>query len=80
MTDETESNISTITPEVPQKTPKMPKKALKTSVFLIVNSQYPIVEPFTNQRFNPGVTTETSEITQWLQYQIDAGLMEVVQC
>ena len=53
-----------------------PKKNLKTSVFLTVVSQFPLVEPFTHQRFNPGIATETSEVTPWLQMQIDAGLME----
>jgi len=52
-----------------------PKKNLKTSVFLTVTSQYPLVEPFTHQTFRPGVQTETSEVTPWLQMQIDAGLM-----
>jgi hypothetical protein len=56
-----------------------PKKHLKSSVFLVVTSTYPVVEPFTQQRFEVGVPTETPEITQWLQYQIDAGLMEVTE-
>ena len=58
---------------------KPAKKALKTSVFLLVKSEHPLVEPFTYQRFEPGVPTETSEITQWLQMQIAAGLMEEVK-
>ena len=57
-------------------TAKLPKKNLKTSVFLTVVSEHPLVEPFTHQRFEPSITTETSEITPWLQMQITAGLIK----
>jgi hypothetical protein len=58
---------------------KLPRKNLKTSVFLMVVSEHPLVEPFTHQRFDPGVSTETSEITPWLQMQIIAGLIKEVK-
>jgi hypothetical protein len=58
---------------------KLPRKNLKTSVFLMVVSEHPLVEPFTHQRFEPSVSTETSEITPWLQMQITAGLIKEIK-
>jgi len=52
-----------------------PPKNLKTSVFIQLNGEYALAEPFTGQRFTPGVPVEVSEVTSWIQSQIDAGLM-----
>jgi len=57
----------------------VPKKILKQSVFLVLQGPHPLSEPYTHQRFNPGAHTEVSEITPWLQFQIDAGLFEVIE-
>lgn len=55
------------------------KKNLKSSVIVVLNGEYPLAEPFTHQRFLPGIETETPEITPWLQAQIDVGLFSEVK-
>jgi hypothetical protein len=55
------------------------KKALKNSTFVILKGEFPLAEHFTHQRFTPGQQAEVSEITPWIQAQIDAGLMEEVK-
>lgn len=56
-----------------------PKKNLKSSVIVVLNGEYPLAEPFTHQRFEPGIPTETPEITPWIQAQLDVGLFSEVQ-
>lgn len=44
-------------------------------------SEYPLAEPTTSQRFSPGedVTLIGGDITAWVQLQVDAGLMVLVE-
>lgn len=53
---------------------KTPPKVLKNSTFVRSNGEYMLSEPRTGQAFNPGVIVEVSEITEWIQGNIDVGL------
>lgn len=79
--DVTNEPVKEVTEEVKnpvvKPTRSTPQKNLKTSVFITVVTPYTLCEPFTHQIFRSGIPTETSEVTPWLQAQIDAGLMEV---
>lgn len=44
---------------------------------LIVVTTCDLYEPYLNIRFPQGVLTPVEEITNWMQCQIDAGLMSV---
>lgn len=66
------------TEEKPVEAPvKKVSKPVDTRAKLKAN--VPLFEPFLNIRFNPNAVVEVAEITNWMQCQIDAGLLNVVK-
>ncbi len=69
----------TATAKAPAKSKaKAPEKAAEAPVQLKVRAKVPLFEPYLHIRFNPTVEVPVQEITSWMQCQIDADLMEIV--
>ncbi|WP_019865141.1 hypothetical protein [Methylovulum miyakonense] len=73
-TTDTQQSVDILDPSL-QDQVDLPPKALKSSTFIRVDGPYALSEPRTGQRFNPGQITEVSEITEWIQCNIDAGVI-----
>jgi hypothetical protein len=55
--------------------PPRKKEAEPAKVRVMLQSEFPLVDPDLDIRFMPQVAVEVPRITTWMQYQIDAGLM-----
>lgn len=53
------------------------KKAEKAGIVVRVMSDYLLTEPTYMIPLVPGIDTEVPAMTKWLEYQVEAGLIQV---
>jgi hypothetical protein len=75
--------MSAATPQTaiapPVKKDKTPPKQYPTSIFVKNIGGYELVEPYTNQRFAPGLLVEIPGLTAWLKSCVTHKLLDIIE-